>query len=78
MILVITEVLSFSLTKASEGVDREIVPGAAANVQTLHEVSALQGEQWQEAAGRLDIYTTYLVPTPQQLDQKGEALVQKG
>ena len=78
LILVITEVLSFSLTKASEGVDRAIVPGAAANVQTLHEVSALQGEQWQEAAGRLDIYTTYLVPTPQQLDQKGEALVQKG
>lgn len=32
------------------------MPGAGANVHTLHEMSALQGQQQQEAEGRLDIY----------------------
>lgn len=68
----------YFLIKAHEGVGRATVPGAEANVHALHEMSGLQGQQWQEAEGRLDICSTYLVPTTQQLGEKGEALVQKG
>lgn len=64
LILVNTEFFSFSLIKASKRVGRAIVPGTGANIHTLHKCQLCKGQQWQEAGGRLHIYSTYLVLTP--------------